>query len=65
MYKKALFLIAVFNKENTIVNLKNEVIQQNTNGKSENNDITVNICNTGFIFPNTESIFFLLCIEND
>ena len=49
--------MAVFSKENTIVNLKKQVIQQKTNGNNENNVITVNICNTGFIFPNTDSIF--------
>ena len=56
--------IAVFNNENTIVNLKKQVIQQNTNGNSENNVITVNICRTGFIFPNTESIFLNLWAEH-
>ena len=54
--------VAVFNKENTIENLKKHVIQQNTNGKSENSDITVSICKTGFIFPNTESNFYPLIL---
>jgi hypothetical protein len=49
--------IAVLSNENTIVNLKNDVIQQKTNGSNENNDITVSICKTGFIFPKTDSIF--------
>ena len=40
---------AVFNIEKTITNLKKLVIQQNTSGISENNVITINICNTGFI----------------
>ena len=55
--------VAVFNKENTIENLKKHVIQQNTNGKSENSDITVSICKTGFISCITESIFlFPICL---
>ena len=35
--------IAVFNIENTTTNLKKLVIQQNTNGKSENTVITISI----------------------
>jgi hypothetical protein len=49
--------IAVLRSENTIVNLKKQVIQQKANGNNENIVITVSICKTGFIFPNTDSIF--------
>jgi hypothetical protein len=48
--------IAVFKRENTIVNLRKHVMQQNTNGKSENNVITVSNCSTGFIFCKAVSI---------